>query len=211
MFFNIILSIAVGLILFFVVRKWNDKSLLKRLLWSEHGLILLCISLCFTISSAISESVFEHMLNLQTYCKSEPDYVTELISVSDDYAEVANSFNLGKKIVVSDGEFYYYCRTIPHHELGSRFSSKEKDVVIEKIKISDEIEVQEIDFPYAGAGVMKSYSYRYASWWGKFFFNNPNQTKRRIFLIPKGTFGKGKIVIPNPVPIYVPADEGMKD
>ena len=145
------------------------------------------------------------MFKLQTYCESEPDDVTELVSVSEpgyksalkDYVEVVNILNAGKKFVVADSEFYYYCRTILDPYL------EKKQFIIEKIEKTNEIQVKESDSPYAGAGVVKIYHYEYVSWWGKFFFDKPLE-ERWVFLIPKGTLGKGKIIIPDPLPIFVP-------
>ena len=201
MFFSIILSIFVSLILLFVMIRFgfnmaaaNDPMTARIIMFAFMSVIF------FIVSSLISEIVFEPMFNLQTYCNSEPDKVIELISVSErrlesplkqGYVGVSNSLNAGEKFVVTDGEFYYYyCLD----DYGIK--------TIKKVKVSDEIQINESKSPYAGAGVMKVYSYRY-NWWGKFFFNNPDKTERLIFLIPAGTLGKGKIIFPDPVPVCV--------
>lgn len=188
MFFNIILSIAVGLILFFVVR--NKKDFEERIFRSGFIAIIL-----FFASLTVSQILFEPLFNLKTYCESEPRYEIGLVSV-------------GEKFVAKDGECYSYCSTSsdPYVDYRSILSSDEKNKVlfIGRIWASDEAQIEESYPPYASTGVMKIYFYQYTSKWSKFFFSNPG-TQKRIFSIPKGTLGKGKIIIPDPWPVYVPA------
>jgi len=198
MLFSAILSMLTGFISFFVLRPSSDSDKKKKRMdiyiekWSAVFKSALMALVLFTISLVISKVIFQPMFNLQTYCKSEPDEVIELVSVSD-----------GDKFVVTDEEFYYYCRAILD------FYLNEETVIIEKTKPNDgeigEIQVKEYDSSYAEslAGVMKIYRYKYSSWWGWFFFDNPRNGKM-VFLIPKGTFGKGKIVAPDPAPVYIP-------
>jgi len=201
MLFSAILFVFIGFISFFLLRMFSGKKpfdVAEGITRSIVIAVLLSIGLLI-----VKRMIFHPMFKLQTYCKSEPDNVIELVDVSEtcrnpvskDYADVANSLNAGKKFVVTDGEFYYYCYTI--------VLPKEKKMIIEKIKVSDEIQVEEPSFLCTGA-MVKIYHYKYVNWWGKFFFDNPYK-ERLVFLIPKGTLGKGKIIYPDPAPIYVPA------
>jgi len=201
MLFSAILSVCFGLISFVTMRKFYNVTDTYLAIFRSAAMALVL----FIISLVVSNVIFQHMFKLQTYCESEPDDVTELVSVSEpgyksalkDYVEVVNILNAGKKFVVADSEFYYYCRTILDPYL------EKKQFIIEKIEKTNEIQVKESDSPYAGAGVVKIYHYEYVSWWGKFFFDKPLE-ERWVFLIPKGTLGKGKIIIPDPLPIFVP-------
>lgn len=200
MYFAISLGILIGLILYFTInRSWMGKT--DRVIGS--------LSASFTVFAMImlSQIVFNpaSKFNLQTYCKSEPNETVELVSVSEscknsvsaDYVGVVNPLNAGKKFVVTDGEIYYCVASI--------LPNKRLPPVILQFKKTDEIQIMEFDSPYAGAGVMKVYRCEYASWWAKFFFNKPGtEKKKRVFSIPVGTLGKGKIVIPNTTPVFVP-------
>ena len=179
MLFSAILSVCFGLISFVTMRKFYNVTDTYLAIF-KSALIALAL---FIISLGISKVILQPIFKLQTYCKSEPDKVIELVSV-------------GGKFVVADSKFYYYyCRTILDPCLDK------KTVIIGKTKPNDgEIRVKEYE---SLAGVMKIYHYKYSSWWGWFFFDNPRNGKM-VFLIPKGTFGKGKIVAPDPAPVYIP-------
>jgi len=195
MLFSAILSMLTGFISFFVLRPSSDSDKKKKRMdiyiekWSAVFKSALMALALFIISLVISKVIFQPMLRLQTYCESEPVVIVNILKVG------------GKFVAIDDDEFYYYCYAIPNPEL----YQKEERVVIEKIEATD-IQVKEYDQYFEArsrVGVLEIYSYRYESWWGKFFFDNPRK-KRWVFLIPKGTFGKGKIVVPDPVPVYIP-------
>ena len=210
MLFSAILSICAGFISLVILKKFDNKG--RTDTWLEVFRSVAISLVCFVSLLAVSEIIFEPMFKLQTYCESEPDDVIELVDVSEscrklvskDYTEVVNILNAGKKFVVTDGEFYYYCRSYKNPDPNSRFRPEKETIIIETVKATDEIQVNESDSPYAGAGVMKIYRCKYSIWWGWFFFDNPRNGKM-VFLIPKGTFGKGKIITPELSPIYVPA------
>jgi len=194
MLFSAILSVCFGLISFVTMRKFYNVTDTYLAIFRSAAMALVL----FIISLGVSNVIFQHMFKLQTYCEFEPNDVTELKSV-----EVVNTLNVGKKNLVTDGEFFYYCRSIKNSYMDKRFPPKDKSIIIERIKATNEIQVKESDSPYAGAGFLEIYHYKYVSWWGKFFFDNPDKEKL-VFLIPKGTLGKGKIIIPDPLPIFVP-------
>lgn len=203
MYFNFILTIFFGLILYFITKRFKKISADGRIVIRVCGPFAVFI-MYFAMFE--TQTVFNptSIFNLQTYCESEPGYTVELVSVSEcckkivsaDYIGVANPLNAGKKFVVTDGEVYYCTASVlPNKRLPPSILTFNK---------TDEIQITESDSPYAGAGVMKVYSYKYVNWWAEFFFSNP-RTEKRVFFIPAGTLGKGKIVIPEPAPIFVPS------
>ena len=193
MFFSISLGVFIGLIVYFCCRGRSTGNI------CESIIISVAVSL---VSLLVSQIVFKPMFSLQIYCESEPDYEAELVGVSGGCFEKPSSADY---IVVTDGEFYYYCLTIPDPDnFHTNRPPQKKKIIIEKVKIIDDVQVAESNFPYAGAGVMSGYRHKYKSQWAKFFFDKP-RTERRVFSIPAGTLGKGKIIIPDPAPVFVPA------
>ena len=206
MLFNFVLAVFVGLIAYFCCKE-RSKNIINTI--CKSVLISVVVSLA---SLVVLDMVIKPMFNLQTYCESEPSETIELVSVLEpckklvqtDYVEVVNILNAGKKFVVTDGEFYWYCCTYQNSYPNAGSYSPPKVVIIKEVKITSETQVTESNSPYAGAGVMNVYLHKYKSWWANFSLF-VRGIKRRVFSIPAGTLGKGKIIIPNSAPVFVPS------